>query len=87
MYEPDPGIELWIPCQALLQPWHSNQDHTNFSCIEDCAHLFEAGHSETIRLVNQNERGRVIDMLFLRRAVLCNLGVRWMELWNLIARR
>ena len=65
MDEADTGVELWVACQFFLKPRHSNQHHPNLSGIEDGAHLLEARHSKTVRLVDQDERGRVDDLQFL----------------------
>jgi hypothetical protein len=63
--EADSGVELRVACQFFLKPWHSHQDDPNLSGIEDGTHLFEACHSQTVRFVDQDERGRVNDLQFL----------------------
>ncbi len=56
MDESDPGIELRVTCQALFNARHSDQDHANVRGIEYGAHLFEARHPETVRLINDDQR-------------------------------
>ncbi len=51
MYEPDPGVELCVPCQAFFEAGHADQYDANFTGIEYGAYLFKATYSETIRLI------------------------------------
>jgi len=59
MYEPDPGVELCVPCQAFFEAGHADQYDANFTGIEYGAYLFKATYSETIRLINNDQRRRV----------------------------
>src|SRR5579862_1134044 len=72
MDKSDAGIELRIPRQALLQPWHSDQDHADFSGVEDCSYLLETGHSEAVRFIDKNERRRVTELHGLDVVFFCN---------------
>ena len=47
MYEPDPGAELCVPCQAFFEAGHADQYDANFTGIEYGAYLFKATYSET----------------------------------------
>jgi hypothetical protein len=46
MHESDPGIALSVAHEALSDPQHSDQKHSNLPTIEDGANPFEAGHPE-----------------------------------------
>jgi hypothetical protein len=52
------------------------------SGVEDCAHLFEARHSKTVRFIDQDERGRVDDLQFPFRVLPCNVTVGWLRFRN-----
>jgi hypothetical protein len=78
----DARVELWIPRQVLLQPWHSDQDHADFSGVEDCSYLFETGHAEAVRFIDQNKRRRIADRQFFPGILLCDLTIRRMEFWD-----
>ena len=82
MDETNAGVKLRVTRQAFFQPRHSDQDDADFSRIEDGPNLFEAGHSEAVRLINQNERRRVTDLQFLDRVFFCNLPVRRVTFWQ-----
>ena len=80
MDETDAGIELRVACQALFEARHSDQDHANFSRIENGAHLFEASHAEAVRLINQNQRSWVTKLHTPDVVLFRNLPACWMKL-------
>ena len=81
MYEPDPGVELCVPCQAFFEAGHADQYDANFTGIEYGAYLFKATYSETIRLINNDQRRRVrkphvFDVVLLGYLLGCRMELR-----------
>lgn len=59
MDEVDPGIELRIAGELLLQARHANQHHPDAALVEDGPHLLQPGHLQAVGLVDQDQGGAI----------------------------
>ena len=59
MDEAHPGIELWVPCEAFLDAGHANEDHPNTAVVKDIPHLFQTRGFQAIRLIDNDQVGRI----------------------------
>ena len=50
-----------VPRQPSLQPRHPDQHHPDAAPVEDVPHLLQPGHLDPVRLVDQDQPGRVAD--------------------------
>lgn len=55
MNKANPGIELSVPRQALLETGHADQHDRHSTLIEDVSNLFEARGAQPVGLVENDE--------------------------------
>ena len=74
MDEPDAGVELGMPCLALFDHGHSDQDEADASIVEEGANLFDAckwkdSRSRRVKFIGElaTERVRVRDVVLQSR--------------------
>ena len=52
--KPNPGEELRVTRDALLDPRHADQHHAKSALVEDGAQLLEAVHGQAICFINDD---------------------------------
>src|SRR5271154_2929680 len=77
MYEPDARVELRKTSDALLNARHAYEHHAGRALVKDGPHLFETVHLKAIRLIHQDQGGRIRYCSLFRSIFLVGLEVGW----------
>lgn len=64
VHEADAGVELRIASQAFFKAGHTDQDHSNPTLIKDAPSLLQSRHFESVRFIDDQQRGRIGDQSF-----------------------
>ena len=79
MHEPDARIELRKTSDPLLNARHAYEHHAGLALVKDRPHLFEAVHLKPVRLIHQDQSGRVTYRPLFRPVFLEGLEVGWVH--------
>jgi hypothetical protein len=74
VHEADPGIELRIPGHALLDTRHADQNYATLILVKDRPNLFEAGHAQPVRLIEDDQGSGIADLVYPRVILISHLA-------------